>query len=253
MAPEAFNAVYMKIVSDIFTSVMIYDAVPVGAIFGKRVIGGALVCADRAAALNIGKDQGRQRCPVGVWHWPRPQRALALQHSEHDRLAARGVTAANAIPLTADIGLVDFDVAGEWSVLVGICHVLAYLVRHAPRSFVSAADLTLQFLGCHPVPSCRHKIHRKEPVGERCARLLKWRADTRVDVMAAILAGIRAALRDTMIGGLDAARGAGDTGAAVLNLHDLVQARRIGRVLGLKLFEGVLAHRGYPTCDLGIA
>ena len=256
MTPEAFNAVHVKLAPDIFFRVMVHDFVPVGAILSERAISNALICADRAAALNIGENNRRKRCLVGVPHRPGPQGAFPLQHAEHDRLSARSVTATDpaslALLLATDERLVDFHVTRERPCVVGICHVLAYFMRHAPRGLVGAAELAFQFLRRDAVPGRGHQIHGKEPVGERRARLLKWSTDTRINVVAAILAGVRAAFRDPMISGFNTASRTDDGRSAVLNFHDLVQARRVGRVLGLELFEGVLAHRAKLPCSLGI-
>lgn len=249
MTPEAFNAVHMKVTANIFFSMVIHDAVTVGAVLGQRTVGNAFVGADRAAALDIGKNDRGERRLVRVGNGASPQSAVALQHAEYDRLAPRRMTAADpalALLLAAHKGFVDFDVTRERPSIVGIRHVLANLVRHAPCRFVGAADLSFQFLRRNAVARRGHKVHGEEPVRERRAGLFKRCADARIDVVAAILAGIGTALGDAMKRRVSATRRANQRLTAVLNFHDRIQARRVSRVLGLELFEGVLAHRAYP-------
>src|SRR5438132_1484532 len=69
--------------------------------------------------------------------------------------------------------------------------------------------------------------------------------------MAAVLTGVGAALRDPMEFAVRATAGAAELSPAVLLFHDAVETGRIIRVLGLELFEGVLAHLVIP-CPLGI-
>ena len=88
-----------------------------------------------------------------------------------------------------------------------------------------------------------HQVHRKEPLGQIGPRLVKDRASGRINVMAALLAGVGAALAHGVeLSALDATSGTRDFGAAVVDFHELGQARRIGRIFGLELLERVSRH-----------
>jgi hypothetical protein len=68
--------------------------------------------------------------------------------------------------------------------------------------------------------SAGHQIHREKPLGQIRPRLLKHRADARVNVMAAVLAGIGPALCDPMELAVGTACWASELSAAVLLFHD---------------------------------
>ena len=96
-----------------------------------------------------------------------------------------------------------------------------------------------------------HEVHREKPLGEVRARLVEDCPGARVDVMSTFLTGESlASIHRVKLGFLDATAGAGDFGAAVVHLHQLSQASRVVRILGLKLFEGVLGHGRCPYLRL---
>lgn len=94
-----------------------------------------------------------------------------------------------------------------------------------------------------------HKVHGKKPLGESGAGFVKDGAGARIDMMAAFLTGVSlAGVHRVEAGLLYTAAGASDFRAAIIDFHELGQARRIVWIFALKLFEGVSGHNRYPNC-----
>jgi len=85
-------------------------------------------------------------------------------------------------------------------------------VRHPPCRLVGAANLPLQFLRRDAMASAGHEVHREEPVRELRPALMEDGPRARVDVEAAMLAGIGPALRHGVKTG--APRGTEDTSSS---------------------------------------
>jgi hypothetical protein len=77
---------------------------------------------------------------------------------------------------------------------------------------------------------------------------VKDRVGARIDVMATLLAGEGASLVHHVKSRLDTACLAENVGPAVVDFHQLREARRIVRIFGLELFEGVFGHGRHSPC-----
>lgn len=138
------------------------------------------------------------------------------------------------------------------SAVISARHQLPQLMAHTPRALVRDADLALKLFGGDAVAGAGHQVHRKEPMRQLGPRLVEDRVSGRIDVMAALLAGISATLRHRMEIRPNAAGRTGEDRAAVVDLHELCEARRVIGILGLKFLERVLGHSGHSPCGCGI-
>lgn len=118
----------------------------------------------------------------------------------------------------------------------------------APSAFIGHAGLTLDFLGRDAVARTCHQIHGEEPNRQLGWRLVKDRVCARIDMVAALLASEGSALVHHVKIRLDAARWAKNLGPAVVNLHQLSEARRVVGIFGLELFESVFGHGRRSPC-----
>src|ERR1051325_10053293 len=91
-----------------------------------------------------------------------------------------------------------------------------------------------------------HEVHRKEPLGEIRTRFVKDRSCSRIDMISAVLAGIRTSLVHRVESRPAGATRTNDFGSAIVNFHELGQACGIVWVFGLELLESVLCHDGTP-------
>ncbi len=96
----------------------------------------------------------RDACPIQGLHARllTPEIAAALDRPEHQRFTRGAAPAFAAGPTPADVGFVSLDMPAKRGIAVNARHVLADLMRHAPRSLVRRAKPAWQFLGGHAVP-----------------------------------------------------------------------------------------------------
>ena len=247
LGPVALDAVGMRVAVRPHILRMI-DRAMVKAATAKRLIGAVFVGTNSRALLDVANDRALQNFDAPVLDNASDDVAATLKHSEHDGLVIvfRRVTVASVA--TADQRFVNLDMAAKLlapiPVRVRRRHQLAKFVRHAPRRFVGAADLALQFLRRNPVARAGHQVHGKKPVRQLRAGLVKDRPRARVDVMAALLAGKAPAGCHGVKLSLGHPTGrAGDLGPAVLDVHHGHQAGRVVRDLGLELLESIFHGR----------
>lgn len=116
--------------------------------------------------------------------------ATTLDHAQHDLLVVMAL-----LVLAADERLVGFHdaKAAEWAVAIYLAHILADFVAHAPSALVGHTQLPLQFLGGHAVTRSAEQVHGEQPELERRPGVLKGRVHAGVNVVAAVLTGVRLA------------------------------------------------------------
>lgn len=249
LGPMAFDAVGVMNTVHPFIFGVVDGAVRV-AHRAKVLIADPFVCADCRAARNVALNRPLQDICLAVRDRASNQTSIAFKHSE--KLGLVRVHVGMALHLSADQRFVNFDVAREraFAVCVGIRHQLAKLMRHAPRRFVGAADLAFQFLSRNAVTRGSHQVHGEKPVSQLRAGLVKDRARARVDVMPALLAGKGFALvHGVKLGLSNTTAGAGNLGAAVLDIHERQKAGRVIRELGLELLECVFHGFNPRLCE----
>ena len=96
----------------------------------------------------------------------------------------------------ADAADVSFVYLNRWSLQLQIAlrEQRANLLEHAPRGFVGDASLALNLLCGDSATSRTHEIHRVEPSLERSSGLLEDGPSERVDMIAAMVAGVCGAI-----------------------------------------------------------
>src|SRR6185503_18179635 len=92
----------------------------------------------------------------------------------------------------------NLDLARKRKLAIHFGHVLADLMTNAKRALVSYAKLALQLFAGNTMPRSGEQIHRIEPKLQRCPAGFKQRADSRVKMVSATLAGISALRFDAM-------------------------------------------------------
>ena len=190
MRPEILNAVDMRVAPDVFARTVVYAFVFV-ALLGQSVVRAQFVSVNGRTGHDVFLNDRAQGFARIAWHHLRHHLPVALQHSKHDGLVA-DVVPALAVRLAADVGFIGFDFTEQRPLTVNGFHVLANQVRHAPSGFVGNAKLPLQFLRGNTVARRGEKVDRVEPELQRSAAVLKRSSDSRMEMMAAPLAGVGA-------------------------------------------------------------
>jgi hypothetical protein len=144
---------------------------------GSAGIGGPSVGLGGGPRCEVGGDEGMQAAGRAVGHFAQTDAAgsspaildLDSADDQHPALMAAATTTGERIVLAAadDLGLVDFDEAGE-RVAAGCDHAAAQLAAEQPGTAVrSQAELALQLQSRDPVGMGGHQIGRPEPGGQR--------------------------------------------------------------------------------------
>ncbi len=263
LAPMAFNRIRVcdAVNPNIFGVV---DRAVLVAKASKLAIGAVFVRADIRAARHVPAHYRFNRLFQPVRDWASDHAPVALDHAKHNGLVLHRplASASRSAIAPADERLVNLDMPGQRPVAIRRRHELAKFMRHAPRRFVGATDLPLQFLRGNAVAGRSHEVHREKPVRELRTGLVKDGPGARVNVMAALLAGVSLPLPHGMKLGVNRpAAGAGELGPAELDFHELRQTGRIIGQVGLELLESIFhggnpyllpVYRDWPTCCQGI-
>lgn len=198
--PEALDAVGVDVANDVNLRGML-DAPMVVAPPHVRepVIAMQLIGIDGALRQDVLTSQ-REKCRArNVVDGQSLDAAAPLDDTKNRSLgfvAAHG-PAGSVLPLAAHVRFVHLDSAVKRSRVV--LKKLANLVEHPPSRLVGHTRLPLNLLR-GDAAACRcHQVDSVEPSAERSAGLVKDRASRGMDVMAAAIAGIRAATRHAMM------------------------------------------------------
>lgn len=183
--PETFDALGMVLTVRPLLCAMIDGAVKITKPSQLR-IGQQFIRRDLRAIFDVFDDMWLKRLTTDVRHNARNHIAIALDHSEHDRLAGSAAAALTAAPLAANHHFIRFDVAAQLVVAVNLREILADFMAHTPSRLIGDAQLALQFLRRNAMARGREQIHRVKPFLERNARATEWRADHRMNVIAAV-------------------------------------------------------------------
>jgi hypothetical protein len=189
MLPKVFQAVHMRTIQDIFLLIVVNYFVGVALLF-QIVIGNKFIRVRSGTFLNVFLNDRMQGFDFAVRHNLRHYLTFALEHSEDNGFVFRAATATHTVRLSADIGFVNFDIAKQGKFAVNIFHVLTNQMRHAPSRLVSYTKLAFQFLCGNAVAGSGEQVNGIEPKLQRCAAILERRADCRMQMMPAPLAGV---------------------------------------------------------------
>ena len=181
-------------------------------------VGAKLVSYDCGAAGDIALDDRLQRLLTDVRHHLGHHVAAALSHAEYDRLVGLIATSL-ALHAPADIGFICLDDPAQRVLAVNVRHVLANQVSHAQRGRITHAELSLQFLRSHAVTRRAEQVDRKEPLVQRGMGSMHERSRAGVDMVAAMLAGIRQLPAQAVVFAVSLTLRALQLRAAVANHH----------------------------------
>ena len=199
--PSGLNAirgnVAVDVQLDVFARRVIDRLVPeeqtVHARVGFRFIG-----VQRRTLLNSRMNDRLQGSRLGVTDGQQDRFAMPLAQS-HDRHFADSTTAkVQLFPLVlagflpADIGFVNFDVAGKDCLVVATG--FANAVHHEPRAFLSDADLLRHLQRRYRLAGCDHQVHGINPLVKWDVRAFKDRIGSHRKVLIAGVAAIEASL-----------------------------------------------------------
>lgn len=239
-APKSFDGIRVNIANDVNLLGVIDSLVPISAcskaIIRRVVIGkdhrlGKHVLFDKAAQsilLHIGRDKGSNF-------------ALALDHSDNGSFL--GAASASSFAPTSEVRFVHFDLApkaADWILLVIGQHG-SNLLEHPPCGFVGHARLALNLFRAYPASRGSHEINGIKPSREWSRRFVKDRVGGRVNVMAAVIAGVRRARLHAMVFRDRLARIAKDA-VWVQAVLEPFQTGGIVRELLLEVFQRVRQH-----------
>ena len=160
---------------------------------------------------------------------------LALHHAENDCLVRRATTT-DAMSASANVSLVNFNVTKQRPFIVYGGHVFADKIGHAPRRLIGHAKLPLQFFRGNAMAGSSEQVNRVEPKLQRRPAVFKRRADCRVNVMSAPLAGIGALGFNPIPLGFSIA-GRADMALTKAGVKQVLQTGFGGRELGKKFLN----------------
>ncbi len=202
-----------------FVGAVVHGLMIVPHIF-EPLVAAIIVRIDQASLCNVLADYTFESGHFGIRHNASADVAAALDRAKYDRFPA---CAGFFVRVRAMKHFVHFNNTGERAGLarmIGRCHQLAQFMRHAPRGFVGATDLPLQFLRRYPMARAGHEVHREKPIGQFRAGLMEDGPGTWINVMAAFLTGVGPPIGHRVkLDGHDTATGASDPRSAELDLH----------------------------------
>lgn len=239
--PESINCLRVHFTSDVNFLAVANAAMMKSVSVTKTIIGRIVICKNDILRHHMFFDKAMERSRFSVLRDESPNPSLSLNKA-YDR-GLRGLPRITTSPSTK-IHLIDFHgfltSAELWRVFCFIKHG-PNLLEHPPRGFVRHARLALNLFRADPATSGSHQVNGIEPSGERSGRLVKDRVRSRVNVMAAMIAGIRRAAHDAMVLG---------HGLALLTI-DAIRVKAIAkpfkagciiRELALEVFQCVRQH-----------
>ena len=192
MGPESLDGVGVRIAFLPLLATVVHRIVFV-AHFAKRAITLRLVGADPTAFRNEFFDDGKQGRIPRIRHDVGHEIAAAFDHAKNRNFVisfGRPTDLRFVMLATADVCLVNFDMASKSAIAIDDAHKLANLVTDAPCGLIGHAQLPLKLLGGHPMAGRRKQVHRIEPKLQRCSGALKGGTGAGINMMPTELAAI---------------------------------------------------------------
>src|ERR1700730_627698 len=195
--PKALYPLNMMDAINPFLFRMIDSAVliPVPRQFG---IGFQFIGRNCRAFCHIRKNVWLQCCTSYIRNNAGHYVPFALQHTEHCRLSWSATTALAPAALASDHRLIGFNMSRQRRIAINKTKIFPNLMAHAPSGLVVHTKLALQFLRWYAMPRCSEQVHCIEPLLQWRVRVIERRANHRMDMVAAVLAGISWHLREFM-------------------------------------------------------
>jgi len=175
--------------------------------------------------------------------------SASLQHSKDNGFVFRATTATHTASLSANVSLINFNLAGQGKLAVNLFHVLANLMAHAPSRLVRHTKLALQFLCRNTVTGSGKFINRQKPKLQRRPAILEQCADSGMQMMAADATAKSAFCFKTILLGLFSAFRASMalTKAAIKNVLQASFIIRVAERVARRLSSGVAAPQQLQT------
>src|SRR5579884_545299 len=163
----------------------------------NAVVRDVIIGEQATARHHVFLDEPVQSRLLGVGCDPRNHTSsLALDRPDHRRFRFLGCM--NAFDATAYVHLVNFYRCRSLQLSI-FGKQAANLLEHSPRAFVGDSGLALNLLCRYAATSRTHQVHGVEPSAQRSAALLEDGSGEWVDVLSAVVAGIRSAASDVMM------------------------------------------------------
>ena len=245
--PESFDGLRVNVASNVdFLGVLNAAMIVIVRSSGKSVIGRILIGEHKVGWQNVFFNQSMQGALGHIGRNECADIALALDKSNYRSFCFLVCCARTALHslATAKIHLIHFDgllAAAKFRRVLGFIEHGANLLKHAPRGFVRNARLALDLFCGNAATGRGHKVDRIKPSRERSGRLVKDRARSRVNVVAAMIARVGRTALDAVMFGDRFACLAIDT-FRVEAIAKPLKAGGIVRELFLKVFQRVGQH-----------
>lgn len=191
-APESFDGIRVNFADHIDALTVIDSFVSVSASV-KAIVGAESIGKDGGLREHMFLDESAQRVGLNIGSDEGANLPLPLNHANNGRLG--GSAPSRALGFATVVRLIHFDFAVESTnrAALFIAKHGTNLLKHAPCCLVRYARLALNLLCGDSATGLRHEVDRMEPSGQRSRGLVKDRVSCRVNVMAAMIAGIRRA------------------------------------------------------------
>jgi hypothetical protein len=182
--PKVFQAIDMRTVQDIFLLIVVNYFVVV-ALLSQAVIGDKLIRVRRGTFLDVLLNDWMEGFDFAIRHNFGHYLTTALEHSKDNGFIFRAASATHAMRFSANVGFVNFNIAGQGQFAIHFCHVLSDFMAHAPSRLVSHAKLALQFFRRYAMAGCSEFVNRQKPELQRRTAILEQSADSGMKMMSA--------------------------------------------------------------------
>ena len=122
----------------------------------KIIVSGPFIGADSASRHYIMAHMGVKGASLNIFDRAGAQNTVSFLQAQDNAFVATLPAGIIAALITANNRLINFYMTFKRVVVIGLSHKLSEFVSHAPRGFISASDLPLQFLGGYAVAGAGH-------------------------------------------------------------------------------------------------
>lgn len=236
-APEALNGVRVYVSHDVDSAGMM-DAMMQVPCASYSAVTQEFVGEDGALGHHVLFDRGQERCRRRVRSDPGDDLALTLTQA-HDHGFTRRASSALARTPATEVTFVGFDLSCQGA--DAFIHQEPDLLEHPPCRFVGDAQFALELLGRDTTAGGGHEEHGVEPGPQGRGGLVEDRPGQRVDMVSALLAGVRGPFAEAVVEG-DALLGRAGDAVRPPGVLEEVEAGGIGGELLLEIVDRVPFH-----------
>lgn len=192
------DGVGVRVASHVFLDTVV-DALVARELIAHQAVLPGIVGHEPGAAIYLRHQDRAQRLGVHLGHVMRAHEAATLDQGERDLLArpadrAGALAAMLVLLLAADIGLVRLDrlAFAAKRASMKLAHPFADAVRHEPGALVGDPEHAVELVRADPLLARRHEMRREQPFVERNMARLVNRADRHSELLAAVVAVVKA-------------------------------------------------------------